>query len=190
MLVGALGALIADNTSYWAGRIGGRTFIERVLKVRLLSRLFSTTHIDRAERYFKTHGGKTVVIGCFAPGLRGPTLLIAGVSRMSYPRFLAYNTVAITIWAVLSAMVGYLFSEYWDELLIASRLVGFALLAIIAFAVALYVYRRRRSAQERFRQLLPLKVRRIEQRPAHRRHGPPRITLVQRHHLRPSSPVS
>lgn len=147
MFVGALGALVADNASYWAGRMGGRVFIDRVLKNRLLSRILSTNHMDRAECYFRTHGGKTVLIGRFAPGLRGPTPLFAGVSRMPYPRFLAFNTAAIVLWAVLSATLGYLFGEYWDELLATARTADFLIIA--ALLAALYVCRNHTLAKKR-----------------------------------------
>jgi len=148
MLVGASGALIADNASYWLGRLGGRGLLDRILKRRFLSRLLSTSHMDRAERYFESHGGKTVVIGRFTPGMRGPTPIFAGVSRMPYPRFLAFNASAVVVWAVAYTMVGYVFGEYWDELLTVSRSLGFVLLAIVVLAVVLYVYRRRRTSKK------------------------------------------
>lgn len=88
-------------------------------------------------------------MGRFTPGMRGPTPLFAGVSRMPYPRFIAFNFLAIAIWAVVSATAGYLFGEYWDELLAAARSVGFVLLAILALTVGLYIYRRRMASEKK-----------------------------------------
>lgn len=142
-LVGALGALFADNASYWVGRAGGRTLVNRVLEHRLLSRLVSVSHMDRAEGYFEAHGGKTFLIGRFTPGMRGPTPLFAGVSRMSYPRFAAFNASAIAVWATAYSLVGYAFGEYWEELLLAARSFGFVVPSLAAVAFGAYLYRRR-----------------------------------------------
>ena len=148
MLVGALGGLIADNASYWVGRLGGRDLIDRLSQVRLLSRLVNGKHLAQAERYFETHGGKTVAIGRFTPGMRGATPLFAGLSRMPYPRFLAFDAGAIAVWAVAYPSVGYVFGEYWDELLAVARSVGFVLLAVLALILGIYVYRRRKASRE------------------------------------------
>lgn len=123
-LVMLVGALAADNASYWVGRLGGRALLDRVAGNRLLSRLLDTGHLDRAERYFQAHGGKTVVVGRFTPGMRGPTPLFAGASKISYPRFAAFNGTAVVLWAVTYALVCYAFGEYWDELLSTVRSSG------------------------------------------------------------------
>lgn len=122
-LVMLVGALAADNASYWVGRLGGRTLLDRVADNRLLSRLLDTGHPDRAERYFQAHG------------------------EMSYPRFAAFNDTAIVVWAVAYALVGYAFGEYWDELLSTVRSSGLIVLGVAALAFGAYLYRRRKVAR-------------------------------------------
>src|SRR5215203_707587 len=78
MLSGFAGAFISDNSVYWIGRIGGRPMIYRILKIRFLHFLVHEKSLDRAERYFDAHGGKTVFVGRFGPGLRSMTPLFAG----------------------------------------------------------------------------------------------------------------
>jgi membrane-associated protein len=85
MLLGFAGATLSDNTLYWVGRFGGRPLITRILKVRLLSFLLDAKSLGKVERYFEEHGGKTVFVGRFGPGLRSMTPLFAGVSQMKYP---------------------------------------------------------------------------------------------------------
>ncbi len=102
--------------------------------------------MDRAECYFRAHGGKTVLIGRFAPASCAPRPRSSPApSKMPHPRFLAFNTPAIFVWAVLYATAGYLFGEYRDELLAATRAAGPALLGVIA----LCAYRGRKLAGER-----------------------------------------
>lgn len=145
MLVGALGGLVNDNTMYWVGRSGGRTFVEKVLRIRLVARFMPSGRLDRVEKYFESHGGKTVAIGRFLPGLRAALPLSAGLSRMSYPRFIAFDLLAIAVWAPLMGTVGYLFGEYWEQLMATLNYSGRLLLILLILLVILYTYNRYRN---------------------------------------------
>jgi membrane-associated protein len=149
MLSGFVGASISDNSVYWIGRVGGRPMIYRILKMRFLHFLINEKSLDRAERYFETHGGKTVFVGRFGPGLRSMTPLFAGVSRMKYYRFLSYNLSAAVVWGVAYSLVGYVFGQYWDELLAVARSLGYGVVALVALALLAYFLRRRWSRQQR-----------------------------------------
>jgi membrane protein DedA with SNARE-associated domain len=142
MLSGFVGAFISDNSVYWIGRIGGRPMIYRILKMRFLHFLINEKSLDRAERYFETHGGKTVFVGRFGPGLRSMTPLFAGVSRMKYVRFLPYNLSAAVVWAVAYSLVGYVFGQYWDELLTVTKSLGYGVVVLVALALLAYLLRR------------------------------------------------
>jgi membrane-associated protein len=142
MLSGFVGASISDNSVYWIGRIGGRRMIYRILKMRFLHFLINEESLERAEHYFETHGGKTVFVGRFGPGLRSMTPLFAGVSRMKYYRFLPYNLSAAVVWAVAYSLVGYVFGQYWDELLAVAKSLGYGVVAIVALLLLAYTLRR------------------------------------------------
>src|SRR3712207_1820763 len=145
MLSGFAGALASDNAVYWIGRIGGRALIERVLKMRLLRFLINENNLARVEHYFESHGGKMVFVGRFGPGLRSMTPLFAGVSRMTYYRFLPYSLAATATWALVAGTVGYVFSEYWNELLAVARDIGYGFVALVVLFVAFYIRRRRKK---------------------------------------------
>lgn len=145
---GAVGASCSDNAMYWIGRKGGRPLINRVLKMPLLSKVLDVKHLSQVEEYFEAHGGKTVMVGRVGPGMRSATPLFAGVSRMSYPRFLAFNSTAIILWAIFYGIAGAVFGEYWNEVLAAVRSVGVVILAFVALTVTLFIYRRRKRARE------------------------------------------
>src|SRR5918992_1326208 len=125
MLSGFAGATFSDNAVYWIGRIGGRPVLNRIFKVRLLSFLLDAKSLGKVERYFEEHGRKTVLVGRFGPGLRSMTPLFAGVSRMKYYHFLPYSLAATTTWALLTATVGYIFGQYWNELLATVKSFGY-----------------------------------------------------------------
>jgi membrane-associated protein len=144
MLSGFAGALVSDNAVYWIGRKGGRPLIHRVLKMRFLHFLINEKSLEKVERYFESHGGKTVFVGRFGPGLRSMTPLFAGVTRMKYYRFLPYNLAAAVVWAVAYSLVGYVFGQYWEELLAIVKSLGYGAIGLVAVVFLAYVLRRRR----------------------------------------------
>lgn len=147
MLCGFAGALVSDNTVYWIGRLGGRPLIYRILKIRLLRYLIDEKALIRVEGYFEEHGGRTVFLGRFGPGLRSMTPLFAGVSRMKYYLFVPCNVSAAAVWAVAYGFVGYLFGQYWEALLATAKDVGLGIAALVALLVILYVVRRSRRTR-------------------------------------------
>lgn len=143
MLSALLGAAVSDNAVYWIGRYGGRPLIDRILTTRVLSFLLDARSLGRVERYFEEHGRKTVLVGRFGPGLRSMTPLFAGVSQMKYRDFLPYNVAAVVVWSAAYGTVGYVFGQYWNELLAVARSVGYGFVALVALSITLYVLRRR-----------------------------------------------
>ena len=143
MLSGFAGALVSDNSVYWIGRIGGRPLIDRILKIRLLQFLINEKSLGKVERYFESHGGKTVFVGRFGPGLRSMTPLFAGVTRMGYFRFVPYNVAAALVWAVVYSLIGYVFGQYWSELLAVAKSFGFSVVALVALVIVAFVLRKR-----------------------------------------------
>ena len=145
MLSGFAGALIADNSVYWIGRIGGRPLIGCVLKMRFLHFLVNEKSLLKVERYFESHGGKTVFVGRFGPGLRSMTPLFAGVTRMKYYRFIPYNLAAAGVWAVTYSLVGYVFGQYWTELLAVAKSFGYGVVGLVGLVLLAYLLRRYQS---------------------------------------------
>ena len=143
MLSGFAGALVSDNSVYWIGRIGGRPLISRILKIRLLHFLINEKSLEKVEHYFEAHGGKTVFVGRFGPGLRSMTPLFAGVTRMKYYRFVPYNVAAGLVWAVVYSLIGYVFGQYWGELLAVAKSFGFSVVALVVLVLVAFVLRRR-----------------------------------------------
>lgn len=143
MLTGFAGALVSDNSVYWIGRIGGRRLIHRILKFRFLHFLINEKSLEKVEQYFESHGGKTVFVGRFGPGLRSMTPLFAGVTQMRYYKFVPYNVAAGFVWAVVYSLIGYVFGQYWNELLAVARSFGFSVVALVVLVLLAYLLRRR-----------------------------------------------
>ena len=149
VLSGFAGALISDNAVYWIGRVGGRPLIGRILKMRFLHFLVNEKSLSKVERYFENHGGKTVFVGRFGPGLRSMTPLFAGVTRMKYYRFVPYNVAAAAVWSVVYSLIGYVFGQYWTELLAVAKSFGYGVVGLVFLVLLAYFLRR---SQNRKRQ--------------------------------------
>lgn len=147
----SLGAVTGDTVGYALGHIFGRGYFERH------GRLFfiKAAHMERADRYFRAHGGKTVFFGRFVGFLRAMAPFAAGISRMPYGRFFAYNISGGVIWAASFTLLGYFFGLSWKTIERwagrAGIFVFFLLLVFIGFG---YLYRellkRQASIRARF----------------------------------------
>ena len=98
-------AIIGDNMNYWIGRsVGPRVFTED-------SRWLKRDHLLRTKRYYERHGGKTVVLARFMPIVRTFSPFVAGIGRMSYPRFLAFDVGGGLFWVCGFGLLGYFFGN-------------------------------------------------------------------------------
>ncbi|HET7109559.1 MAG TPA: DedA family protein [Gemmatimonadales bacterium] len=98
-------AVIGDSVNYWIGmRVGERAFSGRV-------RFLKQEHLERTRAFYVRHGGKTIVLARFIPIIRTFAPFVAGVGRMHYPRFLAYNVAGAVLWVSLFVLGGYFFGN-------------------------------------------------------------------------------
>ncbi|HYT15480.1 MAG TPA: DedA family protein [Burkholderiales bacterium] len=75
------------------------------------SRFFNRKALDRAHAFYEKHGGKTIVITRFIPILRTFAPFVAGIARMTYMRFTAYNVAGALAWVLSLTYAGYWFGN-------------------------------------------------------------------------------
>ncbi len=98
-----LAAVSGDSVGYWFGKkIGPRIFSKED------SLLFHKSHILKAQAFYEKHGGKTIILARFLPVVRTFAPIVAGVGRMKYTTFLAYNLVGGFVWSIGLTFLGYL----------------------------------------------------------------------------------
>lgn len=124
IVVAVVAATIGESIGYAIGRRYGMRLVDRLPLVRRL-----TPRLEAAERYFATHGGKTVAIGRFATAAGSFIPFVAGVARMRFSRFLAFDVPAIIVWASGITLVGYVFGSNLD---LVERILGRFGLAVLA----------------------------------------------------------
>jgi membrane-associated protein len=98
-------AILGDTVNYWIGaRIGERAFSGNV-------RFLKKEYFDRTHAFYERHGGKTIILARFIPIIRTFAPFVAGVGKMTYARFLAYNVIGGVTWVTLFVSAGYWFGN-------------------------------------------------------------------------------
>jgi membrane protein DedA with SNARE-associated domain len=128
IVVAAAAAIIGDNLGYWIGRTGGRRLLERS---KFLSRWMERV-LPWAEGFFHRHGAKTIFIGRFFSILRVTAAWMAGVSRMPWLKFLAWNAAGGICWAVLVGLVAYYLGHAAADAISRYGLIGGVALVVLA----------------------------------------------------------
>src|SRR5262245_1157486 len=136
----SLAAILGDAVNYAVGyRLGPRVFKwER-------SRFFNPEHLERTHRFYERHGAKTIVIARFVPIIRTFAPFVAGIGRMTYARFAAYNIAGGIGWIASLTLAGYLFGNI-PVVRNNFSLVIFAIIAISILPALVEVLRQRRQA--------------------------------------------
>jgi membrane-associated protein len=138
----AISAVIGDQTGYWIGRgLGPKVFNKPD------SRLFKHENVDRTYAFFEKYGGRTIVIAQYVPIVRTFAPVVAGVGKMDYRHFIAFNLVAAFTWGVFIPLLGYYLgaSFPWVEKNIDLIIIGIVLLSILPMVIQ-YIRNRRAKA--------------------------------------------
>ncbi|HUP20730.1 MAG TPA: DedA family protein [Gemmatimonadota bacterium] len=109
-LVATAGAIAGDQVGYLLGRTYGKGLILRFGKYFF----FDPRRLQATERFYDRHGGKTVFIGRFMSILRSFGPVVAGISRMTYPTFLAWSVASCIVWGITFTLLGYFFGASWE----------------------------------------------------------------------------
>lgn len=133
VLAATIAAILGDNGGYWIGRTGGLSFVRRYGRIFRLRE----SSLDRARAFFERHGAKTVFIARFVALLRIWAGVLAGVSRMSYARFVIFNALGAACWATTFGTLGYIFGRSLPKVHRTLGRVGLALALLIALVVFL-----------------------------------------------------
>ncbi len=104
LLLGLVAAVLGDNLGYVIRRKAGRAAVLRWGRYVLLT----PERLDTAEGFFARHGSKIVAVARFIAGLRQANGIVAGLTRMHWLRFLAFNALGATLWVAAWCLAGYL----------------------------------------------------------------------------------
>ena len=95
-----------DNTNYWIGRyLGPKVFRNEE------SRFFNRGYLEKTQRFYEKHGGKTILIARFIPIIRTFAPFVAGIGRMRYLRFVLFSLGGSVFWISFFVFGGFYFGN-------------------------------------------------------------------------------
>lgn len=100
-----LAAILGDTVNYWIGHFFG----EKIVANPRLP--INQEHIDKTNRFFEKHGGKTIILARFVPIVRTFAPFVAGAGQMNYGKFISFNIIGGVLWTSIFTLAGYFFGN-------------------------------------------------------------------------------
>ncbi|HWV15475.1 MAG TPA: DedA family protein [Cellvibrio sp.] len=124
-------AILGNIVNYTIGRFFGEQLFRNPD-----SKIFRRDYLQKAQDFYARHGGKTIVMTRFVPIVRTFAPFAAGMSKMTYKRFLAYNFFGALLWVGIFLYAGY----YFGNLPIVRKNFTLLIFAIIVLSILPIVF--------------------------------------------------
>ncbi|TAK57406.1 DedA family protein [Patescibacteria group bacterium] len=97
-----ISAVLGDSVGYAFGKHAGDKIFTREDSL-----FFHKKHVLSAQIFYEKHGKKAIVLARFVPIVRTFAPILAGVGKMQYRTFLAYNIIGGVLWVVGLSLLGF-----------------------------------------------------------------------------------
>jgi len=121
-------AIIGDNVGYAFGRRAGPYLFKKPD-----ARIFKQEYVQRAQKFYEKHGGKTILLARFIPIIRTFAPIVAGASHMSYGRFVMFNLAGGLLWTAGITYAGYFLGRWF-------HMIGIEIDTILLPAIAIIIF--------------------------------------------------
>lgn len=100
-------AVLGDNVNYAIGRWVG----SHILRWGEGSRFFNRAAYDKTHDFYERYGPLTMTMARFVPLVRTFAPFVAGVARMTYPRYFVFDFLGAVLWVFSLSLAGYWFGN-------------------------------------------------------------------------------
>jgi membrane protein DedA with SNARE-associated domain len=145
ILAGSIGSILAAALLY---RIGYQFSHEAIFRFvdRYGKYLFiKTNDVIRSLEWFEKYGHRIVFFGRMIPAVRSLISIPAGMSRMSFWKFMLFSGLGTLIWTTFLACVGFYLGENQALMQQIFHRVGYITLTLSIILIIWLVYRRVRA---------------------------------------------
>ncbi len=105
LLILFFAAVLGDTANYWIGHFFGEKIVSHP-KIPI-----NKEHIEKTNKFFEKHGGKTIILARFVPIVRTFAPFVAGAGQMNYRKFIFYNIIGGALWTSIFTLAGYFFGN-------------------------------------------------------------------------------
>lgn len=143
----ALGAFVGDHVSYFIGRYAGGRLGERVRSGKRRK-----AAVDWAAKALDQRGGMILVAARYIPGGRTAVTLTSGIVGYPLRKFSSFDALASLLWAIYSALIGYVGGKAFEDNPVAGLLLGLGVAIGVSIVIEVVTrLRHRRQARRRAR---------------------------------------
>jgi len=109
ILVGILivAAVLGDACNYAIGRFFGQKLFNNPN-----SKVFKQSYLEKTNKFYEKHGGKTIILARFVPIVRTFAPFVAGMGRMTYRHFFSFNVIGGVAWICIFSLLGYFVGSF------------------------------------------------------------------------------
>mgnify|MGYP002532293074 CR=1 FL=1 len=108
VVMATLGALCGAFVNYYLSLWIGRPLVYRFADSRLgHACLIDRAKVEKAERYFDSHGAVSTFVGRLIPAIRQLISIPAGLARMNVGVFALFTALGALVWNAILAALGY-----------------------------------------------------------------------------------
>ena len=135
LLVGAVAALVADIAWF----AGGRRYGTQLLRLMCRISLSPDSCVGTTRRIYEKWGAPSLMLAKYIPGFAAVSTTLAGQAGTRWLRFLVFDLLGAVLWVSGAVTLGAVFHEAVEALLSTLEQLGHVALAMLLFAVALFV---------------------------------------------------
>jgi membrane-associated protein len=100
-----IAAILGNLTGYWLGSTVGQKFFVDYLKWP------NQAALDKTRVFYDKHGEKGFLVTLFLPVIRTVAPFMAGITNMSFVKFVRSASAGAVIWVLVCVLAGYFFGN-------------------------------------------------------------------------------
>lgn len=101
-----ISAILGGWVGYWIGLKSGPKLFTKNDGI-----IFRKEYVEKSEKFYEKHGGKTIILARFIPIVRTFAPVVAGIGKMNQAKFMLYNVIGSAIWGAGVTLLGYYFGS-------------------------------------------------------------------------------
>lgn len=140
LLIAAIsGDALNYTLGYWTG--------PKVFKYEK-SLLLNKDHLNKAQGFYEKYGKKTIILARFIPIIRTFAPFVAGIAKMKYSVFFAYNVIGAVAWVGLCMGAGVLFGQIpWVKSNFEFVILGIIIVSLLPMVFEFIAHRRAKNQE-------------------------------------------